>query len=130
MFQSQVSAQSGEDIIIVLLGPITYRPTVENARVSVQGVTGMVSHDGLAIEIEVVDVSESGMGLVSSQNLPRGERIQASLHTPCGDVSCAGEVRYSKPDSEQFGKFRIGIALEPLNRLASARWKQLYDTAF
>lgn len=130
MFQGQVSNLGGEDIVVTLLGPITYRPTVENARVAVQGVMGTVNHDGLVIDIEVVDVSESGMGVVSSQNLPRGEHIDASLNTPCGDVHCSGEVRYSKPDTEQYGKFRIGIALDPLDRLAGARWKKLYDSAF
>ncbi len=129
MFQAELSGISGEDAVLSVIGQVTYRPTSESARVTVHSVTGTIKFDGMSTEVEVVDVSENGMGLISAQSLTRGEIVEAILCSPCGEICCAGEVRYCKPDPDQFGKFRVGLALEPLDRLAGARWKRLYDSS-
>lgn len=130
VFQGQVSGVSGEDIVLTVLGEMNYKGATESARVVVEGVSGVMSFDGLTVDIDVIDVSAHGMGVVAAQTMRKGERIQISIMTPGGQINCSGEVRYSKPDTDSFGKFRIGIALDEFDRLASARWKRLHDSVF
>ena len=130
VFKAQVSGISGEDVVLTVLGEMNYKGAIESARIVVEGVSGVIAYDGITVEIDVVDVSSHGMGVVASQTMRKGERVQISIISPSGQINCTGEVRYSKPDGELFGKFRIGIALDEFDRLASARWKRLHDSVF
>ena len=129
IFQAQVTGQSGEEVVLTVLGPVHYKTATESARVSVEHVSGVVEYDGMGVQVDAVDVSAHGVGIVSSQSMRKNEHVGVRFTTPYGDVCCYGEVRYCKPDTENFGKFRIGIALDEFDRLASARWKRLYDAS-
>ncbi len=129
IFQAQVSGHAGDDVLLTVIGNVDYRDATESARVSVANVSGVADHDGLEIEIVVQDVSANGMGVIAAQPMRKGTRIRSILHTAFGEIQCTGEVRHAKPDADQFGRFRVGIALDEFDRLASARWKRLYDSA-
>ena len=64
----------------------------------------------------LLDVSFSGMGLVSQQPLSAGERIRASLRSHGDIVQIDGHVRYAFPvdgDGANAG-FRCGIAFDDI----------------
>jgi hypothetical protein len=127
-FQAVVDFGRGQDLVLSVTSQITYRAASESARVVVPGITGVANHNGLAFDFELIDVSENGMGVITSHPVSREERVTFYLVTPVGDIEGSGEVRYSKPDADAFGRHRLGFAMEPLDRLAQARWRQLYDT--
>ena len=127
IFEAQISGNVGDDVMLTLLGAISYKSTTENARVAVSGLTGLATYDETGIDIQVVDLSASGIGFVAPITMRKGERINIILQASSGEIQCAGEVRYSKPDADAFGKFRVGVALDEFDRLASARWKRLFE---
>ena len=77
----------------------------------------------------VVDISQRGIGLVIGVPVTRGSWVSMTLKSEFGEIQCTGQVRYCKPDTEQFGSYRVGVALDALDRLAGARWRRLYDAA-
>jgi len=81
--------------------------------------------DGLRGEGSVVDVSITGIGLISSSALEKGEKIDLAIRTPNGEINCQGVVKYCRAIPDAF-EYRLGIELSFTDRLVLARWQRLF----
>jgi hypothetical protein len=72
-----------------------------------------------------VDVSEQGLGFVTSQQIQCGERVFLVLLTPFGRISTIASVMHSA--AERDGSFRIGVRLDVLPPTDRAAWSTLVD---
>jgi hypothetical protein len=127
-FIGEVTEVVGSVIALTLPRGMVLQPKKENARVSMFGIRGRVMFEGSEYSITLVDISEDGMGLLSSANLERGTVIEFEIFTPIGSVNGAGEVRYCRADQDAPTQFRAGIHVNALDRIERARWNQLLNS--
>jgi hypothetical protein len=72
-----------------------------------------------------VDVSETGIGFVASQEIAMGARVFLVLLTPFGRISSIAKVIHCTKAGE--GSFRIGARLEIIPPTDKAVWATLVD---
>jgi hypothetical protein len=128
VFIGEVGEVSGVVIELTLTRGMALLPKKENARVSMFGVRGRVLFEGSEFAITLVDISENGLGVISSSNLERGTIVEFEVFTPIGSVNGSGEVRYCRADADSPNQFRAGIQVSVLDRIERARWNQLLNS--
>jgi hypothetical protein len=128
-FIGEVDEVAGNVIELMLPRGMALLPKKENARVSMFGIRGRVMFEGSEYAVTLVDVSESGLGVLSTANLERGTVVEFEVFTPMGSVSGSGEVRYCRAEPESPNQFRAGIQVSTLDRIERARWNQLLNSA-
>ncbi|MCE9557360.1 MAG: PilZ domain-containing protein [Armatimonadetes bacterium] len=101
-------------------------PASENARVSVGHYPCTFKWEGLLGEASVVDISYSGIGLISSSQLERTSHISMVISTPEGEIKAEGTVKHCKRAKTNNQEFRIGVALNFEDRISKARWNALF----
>jgi hypothetical protein len=72
-----------------------------------------------------LDISEEGIGFISSHEIARNERVFVVLLTPFGRISSVARVMHSSLVAE--GSFRIGVRLEIVPPTDKAAWVALVD---
>lgn len=87
-----------------------------------------LEYEGEIYDMDVSDISSGGIGLTGAVDLPKGKSVKLQLHTSAGAAQAIGEVRYSKPGSEE-GQFRVGLKLYFEDRISKGRWAKLFPTA-
>lgn len=97
----------------------------EAPRMSVSNYICTFLWDGLRGEGSLVDVSITGIGMISSSSLNKGDVLELTIKTPNGEVFCGGIVKYCRPIPDTF-EYRIGIELSFSDRLVLARWQRLF----
>lgn len=97
----------------------------EQARVVTAGVTAMVMSGRRNVEADVVDVGARGVGLVTTCDFVKGERVFATFKTPVGPIESMGTVSYARLEAPEGTTYRIGIELDELDRIGNARWQRL-----
>ena len=128
VFIGEVGDISGSVIDLALPRGMTLTPKKENARVSMFGVRGRILFEGSEYAVTLIDVSENGLGVLSTHNLERGIVVEFEVFTPIGSVKGSGEVRYCRSDAESPNQFRAGLLVSQLDRIERARWNQLLNT--
>ena len=112
-------------IFSVFKGP-ELTPASENARVSVGHYPCIFDWEGLTGEASVVDISFSGIGLVSSSQLERAAPISMVVTTPAGEIKANGTVKHCRKVKSNAQEFRIGVSLDFEDRISKARWNALF----
>ncbi len=102
-----------------------YEETRENSRTVVRNVTGTLNFQGEGVDVNVLDVSENGIGFLTYAPLPTGSTVKLSLDTPHGPVKVSGEVRYCRSDATRWGLYRAGAVITEMGRLDRARWNKM-----
>lgn len=126
-FRTRLRLMSGTRGSFAIEGEVRFLKSTEEPRMKVSGVTATIEDDYAPFEAQVVDISSSGMGMVSSIPLEKGETVKLTISTLAGPVGALAEVRYNRQVSENPIAFRIGLKLQPLARLNQARWNRLLD---
>jgi len=102
-----------------------YEVARENARTVVRNVTGSLNFQGEVVDVQVLDVSVSGIGFLTYAPLPAGSIVKLSLETAHGPLKVSGEVRYCRSDATRFGLYRAGALITEMGRLDRARWNKM-----
>lgn len=100
-------------------------PKKEAARVSMFGYPGKVQFEGSEFMFTLVDVSESGLGVMMAADVPKDSEIDFEVTTPLGSVVGKGLVKYCRADDDSPDRKRVGIQLTQFDRIERARWNQL-----
>ncbi len=127
MFNAELKSQNSDDISLKIQEQVRYMPSRERARLRIEGLGGAFNYNGVDTPFSLNDVSLAGCGIVTPYSIPRGAKLNLHIDTDQGVVKCVGEVRYCKPDGNIEGAFRLGILLEPMGRLETARWNNLFE---
>lgn len=127
-FIGEVTDVAGAVIEFTLPRGMALLPKKETARISMFGVQGRVMFEGSEYSVTLVDISENGLGILTSSALERGAVVDFEIFTPLGSVNGSGEVRYCRQDGDAVGKFRAGLLVTSLDRIERARWNQLLNS--
>jgi hypothetical protein len=130
VFDAELLLSSESSIMLRIEPPVRYVPATEDARVRLKGVSVIAASGARIWRGEVVDASRRGLGLLCPVRLLPGERIAMEVHTDQGAFRAKGEIRYCRQDPSHEALFRVGIRLEPLDRLSQVKWhRALSDVA-
>jgi hypothetical protein len=69
------------------------------------------------------DVSQDGLGLVTTRVLPVGSRVLVELITETGNLSVVGTVRHCSPREQE--QVRIGVFVEIVPPTDKLTWRRL-----
>jgi len=127
VFQAALITQDGDNLVFAVPQTIRFMPAREKARLAVRGVTGICTYQGLETAFDVSDVSLEGIGIVLPVGVLRGAHLELEIQSPHGPIQCNGHVRYCRTDPDVAGWFRIGILLDDMGRLETARWARLFE---
>lgn len=103
---------------------VRYAVSQESVRMKVNDLYTKVSKGPFSMEAVTVDVSMTGIGIVSKLELVPNEAVEVSVETPFGRVAAMGCVRYCRPDADRKGMFRSGIMFTDLGRVERPRWER------
>jgi hypothetical protein len=92
-----------------------------NIEVSMQGPDS-------AIQSQAIDISASGIGVLTFEPLPRFARVKLAVRNSSTSVECLGTVRYCRPDQDERGCYRIGVQVDFEDRLSRAMWARMVQT--
>lgn len=127
LFRAVLSHQFEAELFFTIPEPVRFLTAHEAVRVSVNGLTALVTSNGRAVEAQVVDLSVKGAGLITTCEFTKGDKVTIAFSTPLGPVECTGVVRYAKPDPAEDDKYRLGLELDELGRIERARWQRLIE---
>jgi hypothetical protein len=111
--------------VFELSAPPKISAASEAPRMSVNNYVCTFLWDGLRGEGSIVDVSLTGVGMISSSSLEKGSVLDLTIKTPNGEILCGGTVKYCRPIPDSF-EYRLGIELSFKDRLILARWQRLF----
>lgn len=123
-FQATCTALSGAVNTLTITSGISWANSTEDMRTRVSGQTAIIEFEGGRFEVTVADVSNHGIGMHSQIEIPAGSKLCIKIPTRMGPVDCAGTVRYCRNEGNIF---RIGVLLDSMSRLNSARWTSLVE---
>ncbi len=124
MFEATARLIADKRVVLRIGGSIRFLEPGEEARLRVKGVSAEVSIDDMAVEAVLADMSQNGVGIATSDPLPKGQRVSIQFETPLGKIESNGEVRYCSQSGLDDG-FRVGVRLDKMDRLNRARWIRL-----
>lgn len=91
--------------------------------------TAVVGISGCRLDAEgsfhVSDLSPKGMGIEADFEVSKGAVIRLNVTTQMGEIVVDGEVRYCR--KMDGGRFRIGLSIQELSRIESAKWLKLLN---
>jgi hypothetical protein len=126
-FPAELANQSPGFMTLRITGGIRYTKPTEEARRSVVGLNGVLHMGQVQIDVQIQDVSLKGFGGIIEGNLPRGTIIDFDVDTQFGAVIGKAEVRYCKQESKDSMRHRIGLRIQQMGRIETARWQRLSD---
>lgn len=104
-------------------------PSQEPYRRRVEDFTASIKYVGMESEVEVVDVSDGGVGVMLDCELPIGTEVNLVLNTRVGFVSLNGIVMRSSRPRIDVQAYLTGIATTPATRIDQAKWNQFMLSA-
>ncbi|MBX3120313.1 MAG: PilZ domain-containing protein [Fimbriimonadaceae bacterium] len=127
-FTGKVLSSRGQSSTIAFTTEVKCVTAIEELRLKTDLVLGELDAGGFKMEFQVVDVSPSGVGILTKLPLTRGATIQMRMDEGAARVDCEAEVRYCRSLGEGDLPFRSGLKLGPLDRLNQARWNQFVES--
>jgi|GEM_PF-5571398 len=113
-----------------VLSNLRLSPVKESVRLLADrlGMMGALTYQGETVDVQVLDVANTGAGVKSPVAVDKGEVVELKFNTLHGDVDCRCEVRYCKASKDEDG-FRLGLKLEFVDRVSKGRWSQILTQA-
>lgn len=112
-----------------LVGQVKYSWSAESRRKRVDDLKCEVSYKGKELNCIVVDVSQQGLGVISTKKFESGEEFDVAISTKLGPVKGKATVRYCRPDADRPDHFRLGLLLEAMGRVDGPRWARFVEQA-
>lgn len=104
-------------------------PSKEPYRRRVEDFAASIQYAGMESEVEVVDVSDGGVGVMLDCELPIGTEVTLVLNTRVGFVNLNGVVMRSNRPRIDAQAYLTGIATKPATRIDQAKWNQFMVSA-
>ena len=128
--QTQIITVKELDFEFEVTSQVRQHASSGDFRLSVSSMTAQIRIDEEnTFEVSVLDISDKGIGMLSQNNLNRGDLVTVDLFTPAGLVTAPAEVRYCRPEIGVTGFYRLGLRILELERAALQRWKQALEEA-
>ena len=118
-------AQAGQDVAIAVVGSLTFGPSEESVRLSVEGVSGSVWGEREEAGLVVVDASPESLGALVDAPLAPGTVLGMRLATPLGPFEATVGVVNCRPEPGGSGHHRVGLRIVGASRLDAALWNRM-----
>jgi hypothetical protein len=109
-------------------GDITLRQAAQDPRFTTDGLTASMDVPGLRRleSARVLDVSMSGLSILSPMKIEKGEVIKIGINVGDSIIQAESEVRYSIRDKTHASYHRVGLLLKGMDRISAIRWRNFY----
>jgi hypothetical protein len=84
---------------------------------------------GEGIDCVIQDISLSGIGVICHEHIEPGLVLPARIICECGTIDCEVEVRYCRKLADGQNTFRMGLLLQPMDRVSAGRWQTMFRKA-
>ena len=108
-----------------LLSSIQFRDSQQLPRKVMSDLRASFTYQGTIFDAIVIDGSPQGVGLLSFQELQKGDVVEIRLSGNQFQVEFFAEVKHCRPESALTGAFRVGLQFRQEERIASSSWKKL-----
>lgn len=126
-FMGQVLKQDPDSIVLNVSSDVTESELDTDTRVKCTNMPGTIrSKLGLA-QFIVEDISKNGIGGFADANVEKGLVVEVQVQSSEGTIILSGEVRYSRADRKQSGRFRVGIEVYNSDRVSQARLSRIFN---
>ncbi len=119
---------SEREYVFLISGEITLRHGAQDPRFSTDGLTASLDVPGLRrLECaRVLDVSISGLSILSPTRVEKGEVIKIGVNVGDTVIQAEVEVRYCIRDKTHASYHRVGLLLTGMDRISAIRWRNFY----
>ena len=124
-FSGLVLAQAGQDLALSISGPLTFGPSEEDVRLSLEGVEGRMWDEGGEAALQALDASPTGLGGLCERAFAQGGAVGIELRTPLGLYAAQARVVNCRAEGGGTGHHRIGLRVESASRLDAALWNRM-----
>jgi hypothetical protein len=110
-----------------LITQIQLRDAQQLARKAISTMAAKLSAQGKTSEVLIGDASAGGMGVISWEELRRGDVVGVQIRSKelNADFNC--EVRHCRPEPRLIGAYRVGLQFQKPDRLALTAWRKLIN---
>jgi hypothetical protein len=125
----KLTGAAARDLTLGIQSPIRVAKATRLARRLVEGVVATITMSrGESFEAFVEDVSATGAGLFSSEQVSAGSTVEMRIDAGCGRATLNCSVVYATAiNVDETSHWRIGLTVEPVDRLSKANWKKLVE---
>ena len=113
----------------VIVSESKYIEPKEPARKAVQSLTAALSRAGQTLEVSISDISEGGVGLLTTSAYEIGEPVILKMTAMMRTITFECQVRHCRPDRQIKGMFRTGLLFENMNRVDVVAWTKVMEAA-
>ena len=103
---------------------IRYSSGLEAVRVRVEDLPATITFKEEDYQVRVVDVSPTGIGLLTAEAWEPGDSLAVQMLTPFGDIAAECKVRYCRKDPGGSTERRIGVQFSVIDRINDQRWQR------
>lgn len=100
----------------------------EELRLKTDLMLGEIDAAGFKLEFQLVDISSSGLGVITKLPLVKGGTVRFSVMVDGSELASEAEVRYCRPIESDQGQFRVGLKIKDPDRVCQARWHRFIDS--
>lgn len=126
-FGCRVLSVSGEVISLRINGQAKVSSSNEKTRHLAVGMQCHVKLGWFQADMEVIDVSDTGIGIKTPVQVQKGESADLTLQTHFGEVMAKGIAKYCRKLPGNTEAFRIGFEIRTVDRLSEAKWRMALD---
>lgn len=128
-FQAFLHHQSEEAIFLQANSFIQYKNKTENGRVLLYNGTGNITVGEDRLNIDVIDISESGAAISAPEAITAKSRVRLVIQAGKVTVNVYAEVAYCRKNFPAEGQFRLGVKFIEMDRFNQALISELVSTA-
>lgn len=126
-FTGKVVSTRGQNATIAFTTAMCCVPANEELRLRTDYILGELDASGFKMEFQVVDVSPTGLGILTKLPLTKGATVKIRVDEGAARVDGTAEVRYCRQMEEGELPYRSGLKLTDLDRISQARWGQFIE---
>jgi hypothetical protein len=124
MFKGLWVRGSGEFQYMRVNGLLDERILDNASRIRVHGISGVLKHGGQEVQMEVIDMSENGIGFSTNESIEVGSECEIVIQSVAGPVNLLASIRHIR-GIEGSESFVAGATVRSEDRLGKARWVRL-----
>jgi len=123
---SEVSVETGQHHFIVdIISLCKLEPTRSKCRVLASSMDIYLHFDSEIVKGAIVDVSDSGIGMIGPVNLEKGQLVPILVIAPKVRIEMKGQVRYCVPVMGKTRCYRVGLLLSQRDQEIKSRWEDV-----
>ena len=127
IFSAHFLNKIGDQVELGINGDIRQYAASELARIKLPGVPALVKWDGHESEVQIMDISKEGVGLLGFDPIDRNAMVEITIGSGSDAFDYKAQVRYCRDSPDFVGRVQVGLRLDLSSRLAAGKWTQQFE---